>query len=76
MNAAMSIAAAGLRTASAVFAADAAKVVQASNMTSAPSGDLATAMVGMTTEALAYRADLAVFKMADKTTGTLLDMMA
>lgn len=76
MNAAMSIAAAGLRASAARFAIDATKVVQASNTTLAPSGDLATAVAGMTTDSLAYRANLAVFKMADKTTGALLDMMA
>ncbi|MBU6299079.1 MAG: flagellar hook protein FlgE [Alphaproteobacteria bacterium] len=70
----MSIAAAGLRASAARFATDAAKVVK--DATIAPSDNLATDLAGTTTDSLAFKANLAVFKLADKTMGTLLDMMA
>jgi hypothetical protein len=75
MNTAMNIAATGLRTTSTKFAADAAKVVR-DTTTAATSTNLAADMVGVTTDAIAFRANLAVFKMADKSMGILFEVIA
>jgi hypothetical protein len=74
MTNAMSIAAAGVNASAVRFAQNVQDIVGASLPGSRT--DLATAIVGATTNELAFKADVAVFKMADKMMGTLLDMMA
>lgn len=73
MNGAMHIAAAGINAANAAFARSASQVVRAA--TTGTDGTLPRAIVGMTTNSLAMRADIAVFKMADQSMGTLLNIL-
>jgi len=74
MNDAMSIAAAGINASNAAFTRSAAQVVQAA--TTGSDGALLRGITGVTTNSLAMRADIAVFKMADRTMGTLLNILA
>jgi hypothetical protein len=70
----MSVAAAGVQAGTTRFEAGAIDVVKAA----APGAktDLAAAAVKETTNSLALKADLQVFKMADHAMGTLLDVMS
>lgn len=70
----MSVAAAGVQAGTARFETSAIDVVKAA----APGAKtyLAAAVVKETTNSLAVKADLQVFKMADKAMGTLLDVMS
>lgn len=74
MTSVMSVAAAGVVAGAARYASSAADVVKAVQP-SGNSSNLGGALARETTNRQAYRADLAVFKMADKTVGTLLDVM-
>ena len=71
---AMSIALAGMNSSAARFAQSAQDVVKATSPNSTT--DPAAAVVGLTTNSLAFRADIAVFKTADRMMGQLLDTLA
>jgi len=68
----MSIAAAGVQSGMARFDASAVQMVRAAQPGSHE--DLPAAMAQVTTNSLAAKADLEVFKMADDTVGRLLDV--
>ena len=70
----MNVAAVGVQAAMSRFDASAVEAVKAS-MPGSSDRDQAAAAVAVTTNGLAAKADLEVFKMADKTMGTLLDVM-
>jgi hypothetical protein len=86
MISAISSATAGLNASAAQFASAAQRVVKATapapvqkspmqEAANAPD-DLAAAIVDTKTAAFSYKADAAVFKIADKMMGTLLDTLA
>ena len=70
---AMHTAAAGISAHSAAFAHSAGEVVQAVSL--GDDGKLPGAVVGVTTNSLALKADISVFKMADRSVGTLLNIL-
>lgn len=80
---ALSAAASGLTAAANRFEKSAQNVVRASvgqtdnpgseNMEAAPDGDLSTTIVDTQFSALSFKANVAVFKTADKMVGSLLD---
>ena len=74
MSSLISVAAADMGAAAARFETGAVDVAKAA----APGAkaDLTAAVVMETTNSLALKADLQVFKMADKAMGTLLDVMS
>jgi len=74
MSSLMGIAAAGVNAGMARFDQSASDVVKAAMPDSKT--DLSTAIVRETTNSVAAKADIEVFKMADKTMGTLLDVKA
>jgi hypothetical protein len=86
MIAAISFAAAGLRTSAAQFAKAAERVVKVTAPATVKTSqvqdagntpdDLAAAVVDTKTSALSYKANAAVFKLADKMMGSLLDTLA
>lgn len=73
MTTAIGTALGGLSTSAAQFQKAAENVVKA---TEKGDGDLPTAIVDSKTSAVAYKANTAVFKTADKMMGSLLDMFA
>jgi len=73
MSSLMSVAAAGATAGMTRFEQSAAEVVKAAAPDS--KADLPAAIVRETTNRVAAKADLDVFKMADKAMGTLLDVM-
>jgi hypothetical protein len=70
----MNVAAAGVQAGMTRFQASAVQAVKAAQPNS--NENLPAAMVRVTTNSLAVKADIGVLKMADKTVGTLLDTMA
>ena len=74
MSSLMGIAAASVSAGMARYDQSASDVVKAAMPDSKT--DLATAMVRETTNSVAAKADIAVFKMADQTMGALLDVKA
>jgi len=70
----MSVAAAGVQSGMARFDQSATDVVNAA--TPGSKADLPTAVVRETTNRVAAKADLQVFKMADEMMGSLLDVMS
>ncbi len=74
MSSVLNVAAAGLRAGMERFAASAVEAVKAAQPGS--NDNLPAALVQVTTNSLAAKADVQVFKMADKMVGTLLDTMA
>jgi hypothetical protein len=76
MNDAMTISAAGLRGYAGRFETDAREIVKATNPVSATGAGLETAVVAQITDANAFKTNAAVFKTAEKMSGTLLDLTA
>lgn len=70
MNETLSIAAAGMNAGSAAFSKSAADAVKAATS----DGEMPQALAGMALSGFAFRANIAVFKTAERMTGTLLDM--